>query len=213
MPQELKLHLGCGQKKIPGWINIDSVSHCQPDVVHDLAKVLPYEDQSVSEILAEGLLEHFDKYMRLIVFSEWARVLKIGGTIRLGVPDFKKILFRYFKFRFENFVDLIFGENMLASEVYLGHFGNHKWGYSRESLANFVRQFEIEPVSIKTNCLSLELIGRKKKHISKAEIDQINVYSVANDHGLGESRMSFQNIKEKIELFQGQAHFYDERSK
>ena len=106
----MKLHLGCGTKKMQGYVNIDSVKGVDPDLVHDLTKPFPYKDQSVDEILAEDLLEHFDKYMRILVISEWVRVLKVGGTIIIQVPNFKKILFKYFKFGFNNFVDFILGE-------------------------------------------------------------------------------------------------------
>ena len=118
---------------MPGWVNIDSVPGCNPDLVHDLAKPLPYADLSTDELRADGVLEHFDKYMRYVVAGDWARVLCVGGTIHLTVPDFKKLLFRYFKFRFDDFVDTLFGENLWESRIYIGHFGNHKWGYSKES--------------------------------------------------------------------------------
>ena len=88
----MKLHLGCGTNKLAGWINIDSVKGCGPDLVHDITQPLPYDDLTIDEILAEDLLEHFDKYMRYVVFGEWARVLKLGGRITVQVPNFKKIL-------------------------------------------------------------------------------------------------------------------------
>ena len=92
----MKLHLGCGTKKLEGWVNIDSVPECRPDLVHDITQPLPYADQTAEELLAEDLLEHFDKYIRYPVFYEWTRVLKVGGKITLQVPDFKTILWRYF---------------------------------------------------------------------------------------------------------------------
>ncbi|MCK5179402.1 MAG: hypothetical protein KAR32_07715 [Candidatus Omnitrophica bacterium] len=144
----MKLHLGCGTKKLEGWINIDSVEACRPDLLHDISQPLPYDDLTADEILAEDLLEHFDKYLRFVVFYEWVRVLTIGGKVTLQVPDFKKILFKYFKFGYDNFVDFIFGENMWESKTYIGHFGNHKWGYSQKTLPAFVQLFGIEPVNI-----------------------------------------------------------------
>jgi predicted SAM-dependent methyltransferase len=75
----MKLHVGCGKHKIPGWVNIDAVKDCQPDLVHDLARPLPYADLSADELKAEGVLEHFDKYMRYCIMADWARVLKVGG--------------------------------------------------------------------------------------------------------------------------------------
>lgn len=201
-PKAIKLHLGCGTKKLPGWINIDSVESLKPDLLHDITLPLPYQDQTVDEILAEDLLEHFDKYMRFVVFGEWARVLKIGGMATLQVPNFKKILFRYFKFGYDNFVDFLFGENMLRSDVYIGHFGNHKWGYSEKSLQDFVKFFGIEPMEVKTIGLNIRLVGKKTRHVSFDELDQIMIYSHANAHGIGDPSMSLAEAREKIKIFQ-----------
>ena len=198
----IKLHLGCGTNKLAGWVNIDSVAALKPDLVHDIAQVLPYPDLSVDEILAEDLLEHFDKYMRFVVFGEWARVLKLGGRITVQVPNFRKILFRYFKFGYDNFVDFIFGENILRSEVYIGHFGNHKWGYSEESLKNFVKQFGIEPLSIEKKGLNLRLTGEKKHHVSAIQLGKIEIYSHANATGIGKASLPFAMVKEKIRVYQ-----------
>lgn len=200
--ESIKLHLGCGTNKLPGWINIDSVKGCQPDVVCDISQSLPYADQSVDEILAEDLLEHFDKYLRFIVFEEWLRVLKVGGRLTIQVPNFKKILFKYFKFGYDNFVDFIFGENMLRSEVYIGHFGNHKWGYSEDSLKAFVSHFGVETISLERKGLNLRLIGEKKRHVSKEELDQIQIDSHANRTGIGTPNLPLGVAREKIKIFQ-----------
>ena len=197
-----KLHLGCGTKKLPGWVNIDSVEGLKPDLIHDITLPLPYQNQTVDEVLAEDLLEHFDKYMRFVVFGEWARVLKIGGVVTIQVPNFKKILFRYFKFGYDNFVDFLFGENMLRSEVYIGHFGNHKWGYSEKTLQDFVKLFGIEPSEVKTIGLNIRLVGRKTRHVSFDELDKIMIYSHANAHGIGSPSMSLAMAREKIKIFQ-----------
>lgn len=199
----LKLNLGCGAKKLPGFVNIDSVKEFDPDLLHDVSQPLPYGDGVVDEIIADGLLEHFDKYVRFIVFYEWARVLKIGGTVNVSVPNMKKLLFRYFKFGFEKFVDTVFGETMLGSETYIGHFGNHKWAYSKGSLETFMRFFGIEPVKVETNCLVLRVIGRKTRHITKDQIDQIKIYSSANDCGVGKAYMSVGEARQKIKIFNG----------
>jgi len=201
MTAPLKLHLGCGTNKLPGWVNIDSVKECQPDLIHDVSYILPYEDLSVDEILAEDLLEHFDKYLRFIVFYNWTRVLKVGGKITLQVPNFKKILFKYFKFGFDNFVDFIFGENMWRSEIYLGHFGNHKWGYSEKSFADFVRYFGIGQVDVQRVGLNLRLVGVKQRHVLPEEVDKIIIYSHANATGIGKAHLPLEFVREKIKFF------------
>ncbi len=198
----MKLHLGCGTKKLDGWVNIDAVSMCQPDLVHDISRHLPYEDQQADEVLAEDLLEHFDKYIRFMVFAEWVRVLRIGGKITLQVPHFPKILRRYFKLGYDNFVDFIFGENLWRSDIYIGHFGNHKWGYSKKTLQEFVRLFGIEPVSIEELGLNLRLVGIKRHHVSIEEMDDVLIHSHANQCGEGRGNVSLKYAREKIALFQ-----------
>ena len=198
----MKLHVGCGTKKMQGWVNIDSVAACQPDLVHDITTPLPYADLSADEVLAEDILEHFDKYMRFVVFHEWARVLKTGGTITIQVPDFKKILFKYFKFGFSNFVDFIFGENLWNGKFYLGHFGNHKWGYSQKTLQEFVALFGIDAVEVKTVGLNIRLVGIKRRHVSQEELDKIQIYSHANKFGAQSDHVTVKVAREKIKEFQ-----------
>jgi hypothetical protein len=198
----MKLHVGCGTKKLPGWVNIDAVKDCNPDVIHDLSKPLPYADLSAEELLANGVLEHFDKYMRYCVFGDWARVLNIGGTIRVGVPDFKKLVSRLFKFNYDDFVDTMFGENMWESQIYIGHFGNHKWGYSQKSLAAFARQFGIEPIEVTTKGLCIEFVGRKTRHVTVQEMDNWIIHSHNNKFGSHGHQMTFSQAKAKIDEFQ-----------
>jgi len=198
----MKLHLGCGTKRKEGWINIDSVAALQPDLVQDISQPLPYDDLTVDEVLAEDLLEHFDKYLRFVVFYEWVRVLKIGGTITLQVPDFKKTLRKYFKFGYDNFVDFIFGENMWESKTYIGHFGNHKWGYSKKTLPEFVKLFGIEQLSIETKGLNLYFVGEKQKHVTYQELDKIKIHSHANKFGSGSDHVTVRLTREKIKEFQ-----------
>lgn len=198
----MKLHLGCGTQRLEGWINIDAVKACDPDLVQDITEPLPYEDLSADEILAEDLLEHFDKYMRFVVFYEWARVLKIGGRITLQVPNFKKILYRFFKLGYDNFVDIIFGENLWQSKIYIGHFGNHKWGYSEKTLKEFVQLFGIEPVKIERPGLNLRLTGEKKRHVSQEELAELSIYAHANQFGGANPRVSLAVARQKIREFQ-----------
>ncbi|VAX37129.1 hypothetical protein MNBD_UNCLBAC01-1630 [hydrothermal vent metagenome] len=197
----IKLHLGCGTNKKEGWVNIDAVSSCKPDLVHDITQSLPYENLTVDEILAEDLLEHFDKYLRFIVFYEWARVLKIGGTVTIQVPNFKKILFKYFKFGFDNFVDFIFGETLWESKNYIGHFGTHKWGYSEKTLVQFIEQFGIETVSLKTKGLNIHFVGKKVKYLTFKELENIPIYSHANKFGNGADHVSLEVVREKISTY------------
>ncbi len=197
----LKLHLGCGTKRMDGWVNVDAVKACHPDLVHDLCEPLPYPDMSVDVILAEDILEHFDKYMRYIVFSDWARVLKIGGEMTLQVPNFKKLLLRFFKFGFDNFVDMVYGENMWRSEIYNGHYGNHKWGYSARSLNAFVGLFGIESDQVDEKGLNLRFTGHKVRHVPTEELDAAEIPSHANKTGEGKDSLPVGFVRGRIKEY------------
>jgi len=83
----LKLNLGCGLDKRQGYVNIDCRPECNPDLLHDLTKPLPYSDNSVDEIIAKDLLEHFSHHDVERILQDWYRVLKPGGKIYIQTPD------------------------------------------------------------------------------------------------------------------------------
>ena len=82
-----RLNLGCNDFKLPGFTNVDVDPRVNPDVICD-ASALPYDDNSISEIYAGHLLEHFS--MDTDVLLEWKRVLMPGGRITITVPDVEK---------------------------------------------------------------------------------------------------------------------------
>jgi len=197
----IKLNLGCGTNKLPGWVNIDSVAEFKPDLVHDLSDPLPYQDLSVDEVLAEDLLEHFDKYTRYFFSIEMTRVLKIGGKIIVQVPNFKRFMWRFLRMKFEDFVDNLFGETMLASKVYTGHFGTHKWGYSPDTLKKYMETFGIAARRVEKREYNIRYTGEKVKHVTYNDLKDLQVYSYGNDHGVGEATLPLSFIKEKLDLY------------
>jgi hypothetical protein len=83
-----KLNIGCGFSKIEGYWNIDKMSDCNPDQVVDLEKPWPFQDNSISEILASHVLEHLgqetDQF--LLIMKEMYRVCQDGAKIMIQVP-------------------------------------------------------------------------------------------------------------------------------
>lgn len=56
----LKLNLGCGNKKLAGFINIDQNEQCSPDLILNLENTpYPFKTNSVAYIRMDSVLEHF----------------------------------------------------------------------------------------------------------------------------------------------------------
>jgi len=85
----LKLNLGCGYNKLEGYVNVDNDENCKPDVLADLEERLPFEDNSVDEIILNHVLEHLGQSTKVYfnVWKELYRVLKDGGLILITVPS------------------------------------------------------------------------------------------------------------------------------
>jgi len=93
----MKLHLGCGNKRIDGYINVDLQG--TPDVRCDL-KALPDEwTGKADEVLAVHVLEHFGFVETQAVLLEWRRVLKPGGKIAIECPNLRQACLNYLKDR------------------------------------------------------------------------------------------------------------------
>jgi predicted SAM-dependent methyltransferase len=99
-----RLNIGCGGRPLAGYVNIDQ------DTLEDMRKrypgtdfddslviedhdifSLPYADGSISEVNADGLLEHLTFKEEPKFLYEVKRVLKKGGIFKFSVPDFEKI--------------------------------------------------------------------------------------------------------------------------
>jgi len=88
----LRLNLGCGLNKRNGFINIDCREEVKPDMLLDLEKVpYPFESNSVEEIIAKDILEHFSYRNTKKILEEWYRILKPNGIIYIQCPDLEAI--------------------------------------------------------------------------------------------------------------------------
>ena len=85
----IKLNLGSGNKLIDDYINIDI---SDGNLVYPLSD---FKDESVDEIRASHILEHFSFRDTVKILIEWNRVLKLDGVIKISVPDFNIIITHY----------------------------------------------------------------------------------------------------------------------
>lgn len=82
----MKLHLGCGDDYIPGYINSDLYAE-KVDERFDARKI-PYPDNTFDEVKAFHIIEHFNWMEGNEVLKEWCRVLKPNGRLHIETPDF-----------------------------------------------------------------------------------------------------------------------------
>ena len=87
----MKLHLGCGTKHLKGYINVDIRYLPGVDEVNNIRFLRNYKSDSVDEIYACHVLEHFGRWEYKEVLKRWFEILKPGGKLRLAVPNFSSI--------------------------------------------------------------------------------------------------------------------------
>ncbi len=102
---EIHLHLGCGTKYLPGFVNIDGNLFRRTNMWLDLRNGLPFADNSIRSAYASHVFEHFypDELLRLL--QECRRVLQTGGGMRVVVPDMGRAVRAYVEGRLEHFLD------------------------------------------------------------------------------------------------------------
>jgi predicted SAM-dependent methyltransferase len=91
----LNLHLGCGGVDHPEFVNVDGYPFPHVDFVQTIDRLPRFKTGTVDLIYASHCLEHFHYRATVDVLTEWNRVLKRGGILRLSVPDFDKLVDLY----------------------------------------------------------------------------------------------------------------------
>jgi SAM-dependent methyltransferase len=145
--QERKLNLGCGDKILPGYVNVDvaeaRAGH-KPDVLCDLRKLEPFESNSVDEILSVHVVEHFWRWEVVDILAEWVRVLKPGGKMILECPNLISACQQFLANP-----DLHAGPGPEGQRSMWVFYGDprwqdplmvHRWGYTPNSLAAVMHQ-------------------------------------------------------------------------
>lgn len=98
-PEGIRLHLGCGNVDIQGWINVDArpLSHVH-SVDLDL-QLNSFVDSSVAAIYMCHVLEHFSQADAELMLRRLRCKLAPKGKLLLSVPDFSIICTDYLDHR------------------------------------------------------------------------------------------------------------------
>ncbi len=126
----LRLHLGCGEIYLDGYVNVDAYPSPKaprpPDRILRVEDV-DYEPGSVDEIYTAHVVEHLSRDEVLRALPRWHRVLRPGGLLTIEVPDAEAIMRRLLAQRREEDKDLYY-YLLLGTQETPGEF--HKGGYT-----------------------------------------------------------------------------------
>lgn len=158
----VRLNLGCGDKILPDYVNVDVVESrkgMKPDVLCDLHQLTPFDNAFADEILSVHVVEHFWRWEVRDILKEWVRVLKPGGRMVLECPNLESAC-RHF---LEN-TELHSREDQNGQRSMWVFYGDpawkdpymiHRWGYTPDSLARLMQ--EVGLVDVKQEAAQFKL--------------------------------------------------------
>lgn len=94
-PGPLRLHVGCGQARIEGWVNIDQQDLPGVDVIADVTNGLQFS--GAQTIFAEHFLEHLRVDAAVDFLLDAHTALRPGGCLRLSTPNLDWVMLHAYK--------------------------------------------------------------------------------------------------------------------
>ena len=86
----MKLNIGCGNKKIEGYLGVDKFRCEAADYICDIEnEKLPFEDNTITGIIIDNSIEHFYDIPKVI--NELVRVSRKGTAIKIITPHFSSL--------------------------------------------------------------------------------------------------------------------------
>ncbi len=148
-----KLNLGCGDKILDGYINVDLVNERagkRPDVICDIRKLEIFEDNYADEVMIIHVIEHFWRWEIKDILKEWIRVLKPEGKLVVECPNLLSACQELIKDPVKYAKPDMNGQKTMW--VFYGDPGwrdplmMHKWGYTPHSLAQLLHECGLKDI-------------------------------------------------------------------
>jgi len=143
--QPICLNIGCGNKPMKGFINIDGdpenpnanfIWDFTPQMawnerIYPYPGHLPWPDNTVDEIVAHHVLEHFIYHHNHYVVRDWCRMLKPGGRIDIIVPDLDQLVEKLYlgQMNYLSVIQLLYGGQFVPGDKFSYHLSsiNESW--------------------------------------------------------------------------------------
>lgn len=164
--EPIRLNLGSGPNALAGYVNIDRCFAKEDERLHvragDVYPLRAWPDATIAEVRASHILEHFGHREVPAVLAEWVRVLRLGGVLKIAVPDLEWIATNYIAG-----LDAPFQGYLMGGQVDENDFHRSVWDAEmlREALEHYglvdVREWKSEVQDCAALPCSLNLQGRK----------------------------------------------------
>ena len=164
-----KLNFGCGRTPTKGWLNFDNspallnkeqienIEWNKNNEIHfaDATKALRFNDTTVDYIYTSHMIEHLLRSDVESFLKECLRVLKVGGIIRISVPDLELAVDTYLQNKDAD----AFMENILVEappissmkqkfRLLVVGYRHHQWMYDGDSLVKLLRKTGFRNVEV-----------------------------------------------------------------
>lgn len=89
MSAKIRLNLGCGGKRVAGFVGVDRYPTPAVEVIADISAPLPFADGSVDEILLDNVIEHIRDIPALM--HELHRIGRHDARLLIRTPHFTSL--------------------------------------------------------------------------------------------------------------------------
>lgn len=131
--QGLRIHIGCGDVNIQGWINIDARPASHVHIVTTDLSLDQFSSHTIDEIYLCHVLEHFSSSEVRVLFNCFFEKLKPGGMLRISVPSFD-VLVEIYQQNSKN-IDSIHSALMGGQDY---EYNYHKTAFNESSLTRYL---------------------------------------------------------------------------
>ncbi len=157
----VRLNLGAGHICFDDYINVDERQIRNIDIVADVRE-LPFTEQSVDEIYASHIIEHFTRHeFETVILPYWYRLLKAGGKIRVILPDLESMIEHYKNQQYEigELREVLYGLQEYPGDVHYALYGQNEL---KEMFGRSGLNAEYAFVGRRNGkCYDMELVGMK----------------------------------------------------
>jgi SAM-dependent methyltransferase len=93
------VNIACGDDYLNNWLNFDFAPHSATVKQANLLSRLPLADNSADVVYSSHFLEHIPRDLVAGFLAECHRIIKVGGRLRLVLPDWEELCNTYLTLR------------------------------------------------------------------------------------------------------------------